>query len=713
MKTGILIFIFCFFAVQLYHAQEEDGVVALSLPVRTSLTFNKYILNPTFSFVREQGKMVSVYNKREWVQFEDAPLTYLASFNGRLGENIGAGIGLFQQNYGVLKTFGGILNFAYNVQLERETNLTFGLNIGAYSSGLNNGSVNTNFDDPALQNIPQNFVATVSPGINLGLAFFDFGVSVNNLVSYNLTSSSILEDNPERSIQAHIMYTGYMSTAGFLDNSKFTGLVRSEFKNDDTVISAIAMLSVPKGIWAQVGYNTTFGISGGVGTNLTEQFALEYNFERAMGNLELFGPSHDITIAYRFKNNKRYSYGPDDDVVGLISTSKKAVKPKKLKLTEAEVEARKLAAEEKRANQLAERALKKEQKAQEEAEAQARLLAEQKAQEEAETQAKLLAEQKAQEEAEAQAVLLNEEQKEQAKIDSLVVNPSDQLGKDMLAISEKTNTSKTLQNDLLNQFNEIVEIKNQDLLDLKEENDLGEQGIAVAPKPFKSIAAEDAKLESIINELTEVIEKREKEIEELEELYEEKYPVGTIILDEVYLFYKKSISKLNEEQAVALKTKADLELRLEDIRERTEFERRRRIKRAAFDNEEERYTNDRATLENIKRITSAGSQNFEISDFDFGEEQSSSITILKNVNNTTKGYYLILAVHTDIDKRNDFVTKVYASGKTDVDFFYDVNTSKYYIYYNKFDRIEEANEALRNKSNEPYNEKISLIKIEN
>ncbi|MGV6832239.1 MAG: PorP/SprF family type IX secretion system membrane protein, partial [bacterium] len=589
MKTGILVFIFCFFAVQIYHAQEEDGVVALSLPVRTSLTFNKYILNPTFSFVREQGRLVSVYNKREWVQFEDAPLTYLASFNGRLGENIGAGIGLFQQNYGVLNTFGGILNFAYNVQLERETNLTFGLNIGAYSSGLNNGSVNTNFDDPALQNIPQNFVSTVSPGINLGLAFFDFGVSVNNLVSYNLTSSSILEDNPERSIQGHIMYTGYMSTSGFLDNSKFTGLVRSEFKNDDTVISAIAMLTVPKGIWAQVGYNTTFGVSGGAGVNLTEQFALEYNFERAMGDLELFGPSHDITIAYRFKNNKRYSYGPDDEVVGLISTTKKPVKPKKLKLTEAEVEARKLAAEEKRANQLAERALKEEeqkakeeaeaqakllaeqqakeeaeaqakllaeeqakeeaeaqakllaeqrakeeaeaqarllaeqkakeeaeaqarllteQKAKEEAEAQARLLAEQqakeraeaqakllaeqKAKEEAEAQAKLLAEQKAKEEAEAQATLLTEEQKEQAKVDSLLANPSDQLGKDMLAVSEKTNTSKTIQDDLLNQFNEIVEIKNQDLLDLKEENDLGEQGIAVAPKPFKSIAAEDA-----------------------------------------------------------------------------------------------------------------------------------------------------------------------------------------------------------------------------
>ena len=125
----------------MFYSQEDDGVVSLSLPVRNSLTFNRFVINPTFSFVREQHKYISIFNKREWVQFDNAPLTYLASYSGRFGENIGAGIGLFQQDYGVLTTFGGTVNFAYNVRMARDSNLTFGLNIGAYKSGLNTGNV--------------------------------------------------------------------------------------------------------------------------------------------------------------------------------------------------------------------------------------------------------------------------------------------------------------------------------------------------------------------------------------------------------------------------------------------------------------------------------------------------------------------------------------------------------------------------------------------
>jgi hypothetical protein len=100
-------------------------------------------------------------------------------------------------------------------------------------------------------------------------------------------------------------------------------------------------------------------------------------------------------------------------------------------------------------------------------------------------------------------------------------------------------------------------------------------------------------------------------------------------------------------------------------------------------------------------------------DFDFGEQQSDNIQILENVKNVDNGYYLVIAVHTDVDKRNDFVTKVVASGRSNVDFFYDVNTSKYYIYYDKFESIEQANRALESKGDRPYNKKLSLVKIEN
>ncbi len=786
MKSYVFILILCICALQELYSQQEDGVVALTLPVRNSLTFNRFAMNPTFSFVREQSKYISINNKREWVQFDDAPLTYLASFSGRFAENIGAGIGLFQQDYGVLTTFGGLLNFAYNAQLTSENNLTFGMNVAAYSSGINTGRVVTNFSDPSLQNVPENFLVTINPGINFGTTFFDFGVSANNLVSYNVQTSEILEDNPEMGIQGHIMYTGYMRSGGFFDDSKFSGLVRSEFKQDETIVSALAMIMVPKGIWAQVGYNSVFGVSGGIGLNITQEIAVEYNYERSIGDLTDFGPSHDITLAYRFKNRQRYDYSSGDEVASLISPKKR--KPSKLKLSretteanrrasqerkaellaqrEAEQQAKKdaaaeakllaeqkakeaesqakLLAEQKakeeaearaKANRLAEQKAKEEaeaqakllaeQKAKEEAEAQAKLLAEQKAKEEAEAQAKLLAEQKAKEEAEAQAKLIaeqkaKEEAEAQAKLlaeqkakEELITNPKDELGKTMYALAQDTEKDSTAQNDLLKKFNEIVEIKNQDLKNLKEENDLSEQGITVAPKPFKSITEENRRLAQIKSDLDEVIEDRNRKIKELKELYEDNFLADTLYNDEVFLYYQKTLKRLESEQAQAIKARTDLDTRLEDIRVATEFEKRRRIKRAAFDNEEERYAQDRATLKTIKESTQVSGQALTESDFDFGEAQSDNIQILKNVANIDNGYYVVLAVHNDVQKRDDFLRKVVASGESNIDFFYDVNTSKYYIYSKKFESIEQANQQIEAKGNKPFNKNMSLVKIEN
>ena len=807
MKAHFLLFILCICSVQTFYSQEDDGVVSLAIPTRNSLTFNRYTINPTFSFVREQTKYISIYNKREWIQFENAPLTYLASYSGRFGENIGAGLGLFQQNYGVLTTFGGILNFAYNARLGQDSNLTFGINVGAYKSGVNTANVVTNFEDPSLQNVPENFLLTINPGINYGTEFLDFGLSINNLALYNFESSELIEDNPQQGIQAHIMYTGYMDSRGFFDESKFSGLLRSEFQKEETILSAVAMVTVPKGIWAQAGYNTLNGVSGGVGLNITTQIAIEYNYEKAIGDLNTFGSSHEITLAYRFKNNNYYDYSREDEVSGILSGRKKKrrisktnnsrvasrkttskttaktesdaqakliaeqkakakaeeeQKAKELVEIQAEldkIEADKKAEQEAQAKLLAEQKAQEEaaaqakllaeqkaqeeaaaqakllaeqkaqeeaaaqakllaeQKAQEEAAAQAKLLAEQKAQEEAAAQAKLLAEQKAQEEAAAQAKLLaeqkaQEEADEQAK-DDAISNPTDTLAKSMQTIAKSTENSKAIQNELLKQFDDIVAIKDQDLKDLKEENDLSDQGITVKPKPFKSVTAENNALNAIKSDLENVIQTRSEKIDALNKLYEERVENGAFALDEVTLFYKKEIKRLKAEQLKAKEVKTKLDTKLEAIRVATEFEKRRRIKRAAFNNEEDRYSQDRAMLKNIKETTKLSDTPLKAEDFDFGEDLGNSIKILKNIDNVESGYYLIIAVHSDTKQRNEFVTNVVASGRSDVDFFHDVSTSKYYIFYDKFDNISDANEALKTKGNRPYNGKMSIVKIEN
>ncbi|OBX26976.1 hypothetical protein A9996_02160 [Gelidibacter algens] len=1058
MKMMLLALV-CFCTIQISQAQEEDGVVSLSLPVRNSLTFNRYTINPAFSFVREQNKYISLYNKREWVQFEDAPQTYLASYSGRFAENIGAGLGLFQQNYGVLTTFGGVLNFAYNARLERDSNLTFGLNLGVYKSGVNAANVVTNFPDPSLDKIPSNLLLTVNPGINYGTTFLDFGVSINNVVLYNVQSSELIQDDPRQTIQAHVMYTGYFGRGGFFDEAKFSGLLRSEFGKETTTISGIAMLTVPKGIWAQVGYNTLYGASAGLGLNITSQIAIEYNFEKALGDLTDFGPSHEITLAYKFKKRTNYDYSDEDEVSAIFSSDNKRVlassKPaitdeakeqmaaeataKREEIKEraqdradmraqlaadakalqdkqaaeaaeakakqeaelaaqkaleaqakldaenkakiepvvtpeqqvkarlatvekakadaksraeaqakfvaeaqadiaakakakaaqeksktetqaqldadlkakveaaakikAEAEAKvKLAAQEK-AKADAQAKLAAEAKAKTEAEAAAKLLAETKAKEaaaakvalaaqekakaeaiakadaqakleaeakakseaeaaaklaaetkakeaaaakvalaaqekakaeakakadaqaklaaeakakteaeaaakvladakakteveakaklaalekakadekakaeaqaklatavkakaEAETAAKLAAETKAKADQEAQAKLAIQEEsnaaeenvraeaqaklvaqnKAKAEIENtlqlavaaqaahkaaqveiaaqtkksaekkVIENPTDAIGISMKSLADLTETSKINQQQLLAKFSEVVASKDKDLKALREENDLSEQGIYKAPRPFKSISEENKALEALKIELDNSIETNNSRIKELETLYAERSKVPTLQNDEVTLYYQKALKNLKAEQAKALQTREQLTATLKQINEATEFERKRRIKRAVYTNEEDKFVQDRTALKVIKQNTVLSPVPLKASDFDFGEEQSNSIQILKNIKNTESGFYVVVAVHNDVAKRDAFLTKAVAAGQSNIDFFYDVNTSKYFIYYQKLGSIEAANDALKTKGNQPYNGKLSIIKIEN
>ena len=196
-------------------------------------------------------------------------------------------------------------------------------------------------------------------------------------------------------------------------------------------------------------------------------------------------------------------------------------------------------------------------------------------------------------------------------------------------------------------------------------------------------------------------------------MYDENFVADTLYNEEVILFYKKTLKTLRSEQAIATATKIKLETQLKAINIATEFEKRRRIKRAAFDNEDKRFSQDRATLENIKKTTPISSKVLTSEDFNTGEVQSNRIQILKNVNYVDNGYYLIIAVHTDKDDRDQFLTNVVASGESNIDFFFDVSTSKYYIYSKKFNSIEEANNALNKKGDKPYNTNMSLVKIEN
>jgi len=858
MKQYFIVIFLLLFVNQIMYSQ-EDGVVSFTLPIRNSLKFNRYLINPTFSFVREQNPYISLYNKRQWTQFENAPQTYLFSYSGRFRENQAVAFGVFQQNYGILTTFGAVANYAHNVQLQSDSNLTFGVNLGFYKSGLNESKIITNYPDPSLENIPSNSLITINPGINYGTTFLDFGLSVNNLVLYNLKTSKLVEDDPEKSIEAHVMHTGYIDSYGFFDRSKFSGLLKSEFKKDKTIISGLAMLSVPIGVWAQAGYNTLYGFSGGIGMNITKNISFEYNYETATGDVSTFGASHEIVIAYKFKNkNSSYAYTDDDDDGSIIPPADSRISYSQPKLSPeekaqkeqqaAEVKVRraavaqaklavdakikadalakaklasdakikadalakeklaadakakadalnkpkiatvsipkvdavaqaklaadakakadalakaklaadakakadalaqaKLAADAKdKADALAQEKLAADAKAQSDALAQAKLAVDAKAKADALAQAKLTADTKAQADALAQAKLAADAKAKadalaqanlaayakakadalaqeklaadaKAKADSIAkakVLPKDDIAKSMDNIAVSLENAKKTQQQLLTNLNATVSAKQKDLQEMKEENDLSEKGIFKEPKPFKSTAGENNALEELNLQIAEVNKIQNEKIKELEGLYNQRIKKGSDKNEALNQYYLKTIETLKTEQSQAVQANKELVTSLEKIKIATEIEKKRRIKRASFVNEQDRFAQDKATLNRIKETTPYSATPLKAADFDYGEEQA-NMQILKSIKNVDSGYYVVVAVHSDVAKRDAFLTKTVAAGQSNINFFYDVNTSKYFIYYDKFDTIEEAKKAMQTKGSTPYNGKMSIAKIEN
>lgn len=247
---------------------------------------------------------------------------------------------------------------------------------------------------------------------------------------------------------------------------------------------------------------------------------------------------------------------------------------------------------------------------------------------------------------------------------------------------------------------------------MKEENDLSEKGIYTAPKSFKSSAAENAELESLKTEFAEITKYQKDKIRELENAYAEKVKKANTQDESLLKTYSETIQNLKEQYLTSVQTNTTLNQSLNQIQEATEIEKKRRIKRASFMNVDDRFAQDRATLKRIKETTVLSTLPLEPKDFDSGEEQP-EVQIVKAVKNVPGGYYVVIAVHNEVTKRDDFLTKTVASGQPNVNFFYDANSSKYFIYYDSFETIEAAKKALNSKGSLPYNGKMSIVKIEN
>lgn len=283
--------------------QEESPFATYDIPTHNLLKFNRFLINPSFSTVREVKSYFNMQHRNQSISFEDNYRAYFLSYSGRIGDRSGVGLGVFNQREGLIDNYGVLGNYAYGIKLTEHSNFTFAANIIYYYSGVNQNRANPVEADPALLSLENSSLFSFQPGFNISYKNFDFGLFAENLFDYNLNSNESVTEFNEKTFTGHVQYTHKLKRGfGLLKDGRLLSLARVRKVGDtDLIIGGNMILDLPSAGWLQLGYDDFYGASAGVGFNVGKRVSIGYTIEKGLSdNFENFGINHEISLAYSF-----------------------------------------------------------------------------------------------------------------------------------------------------------------------------------------------------------------------------------------------------------------------------------------------------------------------------------------------------------------------------------------------------------------------------
>ncbi len=305
-KIGFLLITTVIFGSLSVQGQETNNNLSSSTTYHNQLFFNRYLINPTFSLVRENKSYLNILHRNQYATFDDNSQNYYLGFSNKLSDKTALGIGVYSQWAGVVQEFGFNANYATAVKLGRKSQLAFGANITYFNQGLDKNRVVVSENDPEISDSRKESKIAVQPGLNLSIGNFDFGLYAKDMLRYNQTTNEFLTNLSTNSINASVQYThNFESGRGFFENGRLMPLGQIG-KNLDGSIYYLGslLLDLPKYGWLQTTIDQEYGVSAGIGFNLSEKMSLGYLMEKDISKVESnLGWNHEVSLAYKFKDN--------------------------------------------------------------------------------------------------------------------------------------------------------------------------------------------------------------------------------------------------------------------------------------------------------------------------------------------------------------------------------------------------------------------------
>jgi len=298
----IKLFLFC---GVLLHA---NFGLAQQPPQYTQYMYNTSALNS--GYTGSNGKLeATLLHRSQWVGLEGAPTVQSFTFEGKLKERIGIGLGIINDDIGAANNLKVNANFAYQIPVGYYTRLALGINAGLdiLKVDWSKGTFENGLDP-----IFQENVNTTRPVLGAG-AYLHGKKWYVGLSSNNFLNSQIYNDNDanvtDRKSQYYFM-GGYVFDVS--KNLKFKPtLLAKHVSGAPLTVDISGNFLVKEVLVLGVAYRYDDALSALAGFTISKKFYVGYAYDYSIAGLQSYNDgSHEIILKYTLFDNKKRALSP-------------------------------------------------------------------------------------------------------------------------------------------------------------------------------------------------------------------------------------------------------------------------------------------------------------------------------------------------------------------------------------------------------------------
>lgn len=282
-----------------------ENLSAQQLPLYSQYMWNDYVLNPAFTGSVDFSPVRFTYRK-QWVGFNGSPVTMTLGGQTAIKNKIGLGGLIFNDATGGAITQSGVmLNYAYRVQLNTNSILSFGVSGLFNQYTFDNNKVDALVpNDAALQGGKQ---TSFAPDVSFGMMFqlnqkLKTGLAVNQLIQSRLNKlNNVTLGN--KLIRHYNAYASY----NFVLNKKFElepSLLLKATEVTPIQADINAKLLYKKLFWIGASFRNNDAIVAMLGLNYENLF-IGYSYDATLSEMGKYSSgSHEIVVGYNFMKKK-------------------------------------------------------------------------------------------------------------------------------------------------------------------------------------------------------------------------------------------------------------------------------------------------------------------------------------------------------------------------------------------------------------------------